>query len=55
MIDFCPEYTPLQTPVLTNFWLRGFAYVVDMDGMMFQIDADGDDTDLWCWREVIQL
>jgi hypothetical protein len=55
MIDFCPEYTPLQTPVLTSFWLRNRIYVVDMEGVLFQIDVEGDDPDLWCWREVMQL
>jgi hypothetical protein len=54
-IDFEPAFTPLGVPVLTSFLSRQFMYVVDMEGMLFQIDTEADDPDLWCWREVVQL
>jgi hypothetical protein len=55
MIDFCPKFTPLDTTVLTSFYLRGYMYVVDMEGVLFQIDVDGDAPELWYWREMAQL
>lgn len=55
IVDFEPAFTPLDVPVLTSFWLRQFMYVVDMEGMLFQIDTEADDPDLWCWHEVVQL
>ena len=55
MINFAPLETPLGVPVRTWFYVRGHVYVVDMDGILFQLDTQGDNPDLWCWREVIQL
>ena len=55
MIDFRPTETPLDTPVLTTFRLRGYGYVVDVEGTLFQVRTDGDDPDLWCWVVIQQL
>ena len=53
---FFQEFTPLDVPVLTSFELRGHVYVVDMDGVLFQIRPDPqDDPDLWCWQVVQEL
>lgn len=55
MFNFEPEFTPLGTSVLTSFQIRDKMYVVDMYGQLFQLLIEGDDPDMWCWIEVIQL
>jgi len=39
VIDFCPAETPLQVPVLTSFQLRDQVYVVDVEGLLLNIQT----------------
>lgn len=54
-IDFCPENTPLDVPVLTSFYVNGRMYVVDVMGTLFCLHTEGDDPDFWCWYIVHEL
>ena len=53
--DFRPTETPMRVPVVTTFEVRGHVYVVDIDGLLFQLQTEGDDPDLWCWQVVQNL
>ena len=55
MITFQPTVTPLGVTVLTTFFLRDRAYVVDMEGTLFLLVTDSDNTDDWYWHFVQQL
>ena len=55
MITFQPTVTPLGVTVLTTFFVRDRAYVVDMEGTLFLLVTDSDNTDDWYWHFVQQL
>ena len=48
-MNFTPDFTPLGVPVLTCFWVRGRAFVVDIDGVLYQINSDDPDPEMWSW------
>lgn len=53
--DFRPTETPFGIPVLTTFTIKDRVYVVDTDGLVFQLQIEGDDPELWTWQLVIDL
>lgn len=55
MFDFRPTETPLGIPVVTVFDVRDKVYICDIYGVLYVLDVEGDDPDMWRWIEVIHL
>lgn len=55
MIDFRPTESPLGIPVVATFQVRDRVYVVDADGMLYQIMTGNDNPEYWSWTVVQYL